>query len=103
MSGEPMGRHYRTAIYWFGGMAAVLASLAVWSISYIAGMSLALVAVAFLGAALGMRCPRCGLGVDSREHAGYGVGYLPSADCPKCGRSRRGVWPFQFLLKPDRP
>jgi len=67
MSGEPMGRHYRTAIYWFSGMAAVLVSLAVWSISYIAGMSLALVAAAFLGAALGVRCPRCGLGVDSRE------------------------------------
>ncbi len=97
-----MGRHYRTAVYWFCGMAAVLASLSVFSISDIAGMSLALVAVACLGAAIGMRCPRCGLGVDSRERAGYEVGYLPSADCPKCGRSRRGVWPFQFLLRPER-
>lgn len=47
-----MRRHYRTVIYWFGAMAAVLASLAVWSTSDIAGMSLALLAGALLGAAL---------------------------------------------------
>ena len=97
-----MGR-YRTAIYYFCGTPAALGSLAVWSTSVIAGISLALLALASLGAALGMRCPRCRLGVDSRERAGYEIGYLPSADCPKCGRSRQGVWPFQFLLKPERP
>lgn len=98
-----MGRRYGTAIYAFSGMAAVLASLAVWSSSHLAGMSLALAGLVFLGAGAGMRCPRCGLGVDSQQRGGYyKVGYVPSADCPKCGRSRRGVWPFQFLLRPER-
>lgn len=99
-----MGRKFRTAAYWFCGMAAVLGSLAVWGSSYLAGIGLVLAALALLGAAAGMRCPRCGLGVDSQYGGGYyKVGYVPAADCPKCGRSRRGVWPFQFLLRPERP
>ena len=51
--------------------------------------------------ALNFRCPRCRLPIDSREHSGYEFGYLPSQICPRCGRSRRGVWPFQYLFAPE--
>ena len=51
-----------------------------------------------------LRCPRCGLGLH-RRHAErklfVSVDALPM-DCPKCGRSRRSVYPFQRLLKPER-
>ena len=97
-----MKGHYRSAIYLFSGMAVVTASFVLWSTNHFAAIGLAVLALALFLAAYGMRCPRCRLGVDSRERAGYEVGYVPSADCPKCGRSRRGVWPFQFLLRPER-
>ena len=53
---------------------------------------------------LELRCPRCGLGLH-RRHAErkffVSVDALPM-DCPKCGRSRKGVYPFQRLLKSER-
>ncbi|RZJ43865.1 MAG: hypothetical protein EON86_04410 [Brevundimonas sp.] len=83
-------------------MACVLFFLVLAGRDTLVSLSLGSGAIAFLSAAAGMRCPRCRLGIDSREHGGYAVGYVPDARCPRCGRDRRGVWPFQFLFRPER-
>ena len=64
------------------------------------GVVVALAGLSFLE----LRCPRCGL--DVRRHSAerrlvFSVDHLP-VDCPYCGRSRKGVYPFQRLLKPER-
>ena len=83
-----MGRAgtYRSLIYWLGGMTCVLLFLMLWGRDTLVSVGLGSGAVAFLSAAAGMRCPRCGLGIDRRESAGYAVGYVPDAQCPRCGR-----------------
>lgn len=94
---------YRTLIYWMGAIASVSLFLVFMGHNALLSVGFALVAAACLSAAVAMRCPRCGLGLDSQERAVYVIGYIPDADCPRCGRSRRGVWPFQFLIRPERP
>lgn len=93
---------YRTLVFWLLAVVSVLISLVFAGQSVTVSVGFAVAALGFLVAAAGMRCPRCGLGLDSRERAGYGVGYVPETDCPKCGRSRKGVWPYQFLFKAER-
>jgi hypothetical protein len=48
-----------------------------------------------------IKCPRCKLNVMSQGYGGYGVGYKPTKDCPKCGRTRKGIWPCQYLVRPE--
>lgn len=75
----------------FGFMIGDLATASV-----MAGISAAAwLAFAFLA------CPRCGLHLGRRKPAGLIVPSLkplPNA-CPKCGRSRLGVYPFQHLFR----
>ena len=52
--------------------------------------------------AFNFRCPRCRLGIDSKVTPGYKIGYTPKDECPRCGRVRSGVWPLQYIFKPER-
>jgi hypothetical protein len=50
-----------------------------------------------------IRCPRCG----SHHSVNRGGWYhspwdAEKPDCQVCGRTKRGVWPFQRLLAPER-
>ena len=51
-----------------------------------------------------LACPRCGLHIGRRKSAGLIVPSLKAlpTDCPKCGRSRLNVYPFQQWIAPDR-
>ncbi|ESQ80897.1 hypothetical protein [Asticcacaulis sp. YBE204] len=55
-------------------------------------------AVILLGIAIGFKCPRCRFMIQ----AGRNPFTQPHRKwCPICGRTRRGVWPFQHSLKPE--
>jgi hypothetical protein len=58
------------------------------------GMSLA---VGLWHVMLAVRCPNCRTHVGARK----GVFDFPGDDCVTCGRDRKDVWPFQYLIKPD--
>ncbi|ESQ87561.1 hypothetical protein ABAC460_19740 [Asticcacaulis sp. AC460] len=45
------------------------------------------------------RCPRCGLSVGISD--GTWRHSAPPQHCIGCGRNRRDVWPFQYVLKPE--
>jgi hypothetical protein len=91
---------YRSLPYVATGMLLTLGTL-VLSPAAVVTAGLLLLAAASLIAAWAFRCPRCRLHIDSQGRSGYAVGYVPAAECPRCGRSRRGVWPLQFLLRPE--
>lgn len=91
---------YRSLPYVAIGMFLVLAAL-VLPRSAITTAALLLLAVSSLMAGWGLRCPRCKLHIDSQGRPGYAIGYGPAAECPRCSRSRKGVWPLQFLLRPE--
>jgi hypothetical protein len=64
---------------------------------------IAFTAVIFwLVAANSMRCPRC------RRHIldngkGYSAPWLRTPErCIGCGREKKGLWPFQWALRPER-
>ena len=48
-------------------------------------------------------CPRCGKHIDTKgEHDGsyfYFPGEKHSETCPRCRRTRKGVWPGQYLIQ----
>jgi hypothetical protein len=46
-----------------------------------------------------VRCPRCGLSVGISD--GIWRHSLVPHHCIACGRTRRDVWPFQYLVKPE--
>ena len=91
---------YRSLPYVAVGMLLVIGGL-VLSPSAVATPALLLLAAASMIAAWAFRCPRCRLHIDSQGRLGYAVGYVPATECPRCGRSRKGVWPLQFLLSPE--
>ncbi len=69
-----------------GDIDAVAAAL------HIAGTLLVLIGVA-------ARCPRCTTHIAMRDQRWRGG---PRAEwCYICGRSRKRVWPFQYVLKPE--
>ena len=52
--------------------------------------------------ALNVKCPRCKLHISGHETGTYLPGDPPAASpCPRCGRTRQGVWPFQYLVAPE--
>jgi len=62
------------------------------TVLYIGGTLLVMTAFA-------VRCPRCAGPVSSRTPGWYGG---PKNEwCPVCGRRRHGIWPFQYLLRPE--
>lgn len=62
-----------------------------------AGLHIVATLLLMVGAAA--RCPRCSMHIATREQRWRGG---PSAQwCYICGRSRRRVWPFQYVLKPE--
>ncbi|WP_189485597.1 hypothetical protein [Asticcacaulis endophyticus] len=52
-----------------------------------------------------VRCPRCRKHIDTKaadsEQTLYWPGYVPSPTCPRCLRTRKDVYRFQFWLKPE--
>lgn len=49
-----------------------------------------------------VKCPRCKLHVSGHRYGNYWPGHPPSnRSCPQCGRSRQGVWPFQYVRSPE--
>lgn len=92
---------YRTFPYVAAAMISVLVGVATIESNLGIAVPAFVVAILFASTALNFRCPRCRLGIDSKRHPGYRVGYVPGANCPRCGRTRRGVWPFQYLVKPE--
>lgn len=47
-----------------------------------------------------VKCPRCRLQVHSKDGV-RGFGEKASKNCERCGRTRVGVWPFQYLVAPE--
>lgn len=47
-----------------------------------------------------VKCPRCRLHVYGKEGFRKFGETLPQT-CPRCGRNRKGVWPFQYALAPE--
>ena len=51
-------------------------------------------------------CPRCGKHIDTKgdDKGGffYWVDEPHGEDCPRCGRSRKDVWLFQYFLKREK-
>ncbi|WP_155908220.1 hypothetical protein [Asticcacaulis sp. YBE204] len=57
------------------------------------------VGVILLGIFLLRLCPRCRLNVNV---SGDVPSWKPiSSTCIRCGRNRKGVWPLQFVFKPE--
>jgi hypothetical protein len=50
----------------------------------------------------GLKCPSCRFGLvdDTRGYYTLSKGVRPY--CPQCGRSRKGVWPYQYTLYPEK-
>ena len=48
------------------------------------------------------RCPRCRAYLGRSREGYYGIGATIPDDCVVCGRAKRGTWPFQWLVKPER-
>ena len=92
---------YRTLPYVAVAMVSVLVGVATIESNLSVAIPAFVVATVFALTALNFKCPRCRLGIDSKQRPGYRVGYIPGADCPRCGRTRKGVWPFQYLLRPE--
>jgi len=76
------------------GFLIILADL--WQIN-IGGIIIGAIMMLFLPLS---RCPRCGELLDTKLGRQHGFDAIPS-ECTKCGRTRKGVWPLQFLLRPE--
>lgn len=61
------------------------------------------VAVVFGVIGFNYRCPRCRTYLGRSREGWYGIGATLSDTCIKCGRPKRGTYPFQWLLRPERP
>ena len=46
-------------------------------------------------------CPRCGLNLTIDKRFFQKSHNDKGPDCPQCGRTRKGVWPLQFIFKPE--
>lgn len=47
-------------------------------------------------------CPRCKTHLLTTRHSYSAPWIKVPDDCVRCGRSRKDVWPFQWLLRPER-
>lgn len=93
---------YRSAIYGFMFVILLFLGLLLFNDDRIISFFFLFASTLFLLCLLNFKCPRCKLGIDSQGYWGYKVGYLPSDDCAICGRTRKGVWPFQYLVAPEK-
>lgn len=90
-----------------GSMAAGLLAVAIAFSSFRvlgqAGVGLLLAfAAAMWVLHVNVRCPRCKLHVFGKPiGTHFRFAELPAAACLECGRSRAGVWPLQYLLRPE--
>jgi len=93
---------YRTLPYMVLGALLALAAMMTIEANRVLGVFLLVGAGICCLVVLNYKCPRCRFGIDGKPTPGYSVGYVPDPICPRCGRVRRGVWPFQYLLRPER-
>lgn len=91
-------------IFWLTAPLGMMGLLLVFG-GFWPGVALVLIGAAGFLAADQLRCPACGLGVWQKTDQPIEIHWpgdkIPD-DCPRCGRSRRGIWPFQRLLKPEQ-
>lgn len=92
---------YRTLPYVAVAMISILVGVAKIESDLRVAVPAFAIALVFALTALNFKCPKCRLGIDSKPRSGYRVGYVPGANCPRCGRARKGVWPLQYLLRPE--
>ena len=90
----------------FVGVIGVVISLV--KLQWLVALGCLLMAGLALFAFFHVRCPRCGepAGADLEGRKSWGRekergGPVTAGDCPSCGRSRDGVLPFQYLLRPE--
>lgn len=82
------------------GFVLLVAAIFVFDNSAVLSTFLAFLALASLFIHSRVLCPRCKLHVYSKDGFRAFGETLPN-DCSRCGRSRRGVWPFQYLIAPE--
>lgn len=51
----------------------------------------------------GLRCPRCRRFVLDNAEGYYAPWLKTPKTCVGCGRRKDDIWPFQFLIRPERP
>lgn len=52
--------------------------------------------------ALNVRCPRCKLHISGHRTSLFWPGDVNTdTPCPQCCRTRKGVWPYQYLVAPE--
>jgi|CXWL01.1.fsa_nt_gi hypothetical protein len=84
-------------MYWallFGLISLVAAGATMGSASLLARVVAGVIAAGAFVVFNSVRCPKCRLHVWGGV---YGWGSAVKPECPRCGRSRKGVWPFQYL------
>lgn len=80
---------------WFWGLFAVsivVMMVTVWGFGHL-GWPVAVGPILWLVLGNSLRCPRCRKNIVSW----FGT----SETCGRCGRPNAGIWPFQFLFKPE--
>lgn len=48
------------------------------------------------------RCPKCRTHLNETIQGYHGVGAVSPPDCVVCHRPKKGTWPFQWLIRPER-
>jgi len=86
----------------FVGSSLIAGAYWLWLDDWRSAVAPAAIAVVAGLVSLNFRCPRCRSDIDRSVEGGYGHGMTVPKTCVVCGRSKKGVWPFQWLLAPDR-
>ncbi len=68
--------------------------------SLLASAGFVVAALASFALSWSVRCPRCELQVHSTDGVRK-FGQAASKNCERCGRTRIGVWPLQYKLRPE--
>lgn len=89
---------------WFYPLFAISVVLLIVGVgrSHMSWPLVALGPVVWLTLGNSLRCPRCRTHV-MESGRGYAAPWIREPElCVKCGRDRKDVWPFQWLIRPER-
>ena len=91
------GYHWRAAIYF-----VVLTACLIGALGSYAPLSFSLAFFLIAASQFLFLCPRCGKHIDTKSEQDGAFFYLPGElhdeTCPRCRRTRKGVWPGQYFL-----
>jgi hypothetical protein len=89
---------------WFWALFAVAVVLLFVGVSLaeVSPLWVALGPVFWMVAGQSVRCPRCTKHVNDNGRGYYALWIKTPKSCVGCGRSKAGIWPFQWLVRSER-